>query len=180
MKIVCCKHSAARTGVEQAADTGPMFKGMKALLKTMENPHAATNSIFHDLETKINHLEYCNVMLLPSHKKKAILTTVSKLLSLTGKSHSLSNVKKGIILNGQIDSVDKLVPSLCGTLNTYRGNINNTCLKDKQWIFDKFYEEMYTTGVIKECTFDSLSVPIDTNRDGFPVERDHAIHQENR
>ena len=55
-----------------------------------------------------------------------------------------------------------------------------TCLSDKEWIFAKFYEEMYTAGIINnKTTFNSLSVPVNVNRDGFPVKRDHQIHQEN-
>ena len=50
MKIICCKHSAARTAVEQAADTGAMFKTLKYLLRQIYTPTAGNNSVYHNLE----------------------------------------------------------------------------------------------------------------------------------
>ena len=35
LKVVCCKHSASRTAIEQAANTGPIFKLMKHLFKSL-------------------------------------------------------------------------------------------------------------------------------------------------
>ena len=92
LKITCCKHSAARTAVEQAADTGPMFKVMKKLVKDMDPPNASSNSIYHFLDTKLNELATSPVSLgkvikLPFHKLKAILVTVAKLPTVSGQSH---------------------------------------------------------------------------------------------
>ena len=77
MKITVCKHSAARTAMEQAADCGPMFKSMKGLVKSLENPHSATNSIYHKLCDDLLDLENRGwitgpgrVLRLLAHKKK--------------------------------------------------------------------------------------------------------------
>ena len=49
LKITVNKHSAARTGVEQAADCGPNFKLVKRLLKSLSTPHQESNPITNQL-----------------------------------------------------------------------------------------------------------------------------------
>ena len=80
MKITVCKHSAARTAMEQAADCGPMFKSMKGLVKSLENPHSATNSIYHKLCDDLLDLENRGwitgpgrVLRLLAHKKSNLI-----------------------------------------------------------------------------------------------------------
>ena len=98
-RIRCCKHSASRTAVKQAADTGPMFKAMKMVIKEMESPNSSTNRVYHYIDKELKKLHDSGELILPAHKKKAVLTTISKLPSVTGRFHSLSNVRKGFILN---------------------------------------------------------------------------------
>ena len=43
------------------------------------------------------------VLNLPSHKKKAILATVSKLPIATSRAYTDQTIKKAFILNGQLD-----------------------------------------------------------------------------
>ena len=56
-KITCCKHSASRTAVEQAADTGPMFKELKRVIRETDNPTAANSYVFSNLQQSISELE---------------------------------------------------------------------------------------------------------------------------
>ena len=179
-KVICCKHSASRTAVEQAADTGPMFKIMKSVIKEMEIPNATVNHIYHHIDMELKRLQENNELILSSHKKKAILATIPKLPSATGKSHSLSNIRKGFVLNGQLDYDHKLVPSLTNILHTFRGNIKDTCLENKEWLINTFYEEMYTNGVVAKSSYNAYSIPKDRDMNGFTVERDFTISQENR
>ena len=65
-------------------------------------------------------------------------------------------------------------------VHTYRGNVEETCLKNKELLFDRFFEEMYTHGIIKEQIFDSFQVPMDRNSDGTIVDRNLTIASENR
>ena len=48
LKIVTCKHSAARTAVEQAADVGPMFKMVKSAVKKCPLLTTRTHHCFFD------------------------------------------------------------------------------------------------------------------------------------
>ena len=72
LKITVNKHSATRTGVEQAADCGPNFKLMKRLLKSLSTPHQESNpialqlnNIFNELESDSN--ENMNILRLKAH-----------------------------------------------------------------------------------------------------------------
>ena len=186
LKITCCKHSAARTGVEQAADCGPMFKFLKSQMKQMDNPHSASNSIMHFLETEFTSLRATStsnptrLLNISPHKKKALLATIPNLPEATAKAYSVSNVKKGFVLNGQLDNDSKLVPCLENIVHTYRGDLNGTVLEDKGRLLDQFYEEMFSKGIIEEASFDQYNVPYDTNFEGNHVMRDMNISQENR
>ena len=89
LKISVMKHSAARTVVEQAADAGPMFKGMKVEVKQMETPNVAVSRIYRFIEAELEKLQNGakgRILQLASHKKSAILVTLSKLPGATAKS----------------------------------------------------------------------------------------------
>ena len=61
-------------------------------------------------------------------------------------------------MNGQIDPVDKLVPSFDNLLHTYRGTVTGTCLEDAELMFDRYYGEIYSKGMIKEEVFERYNV----------------------
>ena len=55
LNITCCKHSAARNALEQAADTGCMFKEMKRMVHNTDTPpHSSNNSVFNALTEALN------------------------------------------------------------------------------------------------------------------------------
>ena len=187
MKIICCKHSAARTAVKQAADTGAMFKTLKYLPRQIDTPTAGNNSIHHYLEQKINSMPSSTqpsnskqILKLPSHKKKAILATVSKMPIATSRAYSEAIIKKAFVVNSQLDPTYKAVPSFTGLTNTYRGDIKGTCLENKESLFSESYEEVYMTGMVSKNTLDLLNVPKDVNVNGEIVDCDTGIQLENR
>lgn len=141
-KVICCKHSASHTAVEHTANTGLMFKAMKILLKEMETPNATINCMYHYLDQQLKDLQEKGTLILATHKKKAVMATIPKLPSVTGRSHLMSNVHKGFVLNGQLDVDNKMVPSFNNILHTYRGDNRKTCLENKDWILSKFYKEI--------------------------------------
>ena len=183
-KIICCKHSAARTAVEQAADTGAMFKILKQLVRSTEAPTSANNSVYHHLEQEFKRLDLASSetesLHLPSHKKKAILLTLSKLPIASSRAYSDHIIKKAFLINGQLDVNHNLVPSLSNCLNTYRGNIEGSCLEDGQNLLIDLYQEVYERGIISEATFDVMGIPIDTNCHGQLISRDFTVVNENR
>ena len=185
--ITCCKHSAARTAVEQAADTGPMFKLLKKIIHETDSPHAAFDSIYYHLSNKIDELREgshrlpgsTDILNLTTHKKEAILATVPKLPIASGRAYTTSNVKKAFVLNGQIDLNKKLVPDIANLLHTYRGDIQGTCLENYAGIMSDFYAEVYNNGVITEQSFDAKGIPVNTDSKGQEVQRNSSISQEN-
>ena len=187
LKICCCKHSTARTAVEQAADTGPMFKVLKSLLRSTETPTVTNNSIFHYLQQKINLMSpnrvdslSNRVINIPAFKKKAIIATISKIPIAASRAYSDSNIKKAFIMNSQLDISNKVVPSFLNILNTYRGDNAGTCLEEKEELFRKFYDEAYFQGMVSEDSFTKANVPMDTNSKGDIIEQNMGISLENR
>ena len=55
LKIICIKHSATFIIVEQTADAGPMFKGIKCYMKEMAIPNSSGSSIYSFLETEFKN-----------------------------------------------------------------------------------------------------------------------------
>ena len=49
-----------------------------------------------------------------------------------GNVFTTANIKKGLIYNGQLDTKTTSELSFQNTVNTYRGNIGETCLKDRK------------------------------------------------
>ena len=159
LKITVSKHSVACTDVEQAADTGPMFKELKRISNNTANPHSANSLVYCFLAQDISSLETKNLLTpntspskilnLPIHKKKVILVTASKLTIAWCQAYSDLHIKKSFILNGQLDISHKLVLCLSGLLNTYRGNIEGIYMKTKETLVDAMYEEAFTTCMMK-------------------------------
>lgn len=160
-RVICCKHSASCTAVGQAADTGPMFKMMRSVLKGMDSPNSSVSHVYHYIKSQLDDLQEKGILMLASHKKKAILSTVPKLPSATGRSHSVQNIRKAFILNSQLDVDSKLLPCFDNLLHTFRGNVNGTCLANKEWLLSKCYDEMYCSGHISEDSFDKYMIPKD-------------------
>ena len=116
-KITCCKHSAARTTVEQPADAAPNFKDMKQILRKMDNPHCHSNCFVHELESILKKLEEgdistTKIVRLRSHKNKAIVDIIAISPEATGTVYTVENKEKGFLLTGMIDAPSNSVPVL--------------------------------------------------------------------
>ena len=180
LKISSCKHSAARTGSEQAANLFPGFKLLKKDLKTKEISHQNMNPIVLFLRKKLNELENDNILKLKSHKKKALMFAAPNLPSATGSAFTVQNIRKGFIYNGQLDTETTSVPCFHNLIHTFCGNTGSTCLDNRKWLMDTFFEEMFLNGTIKESTFDRHNIPLDVDSKGEPVLKSNDITMENR
>jgi len=90
------------------------------------------------------------------------------------------NILKGFIANGQLDPIDKIVPSGKSLLDTFRGNTKESSLKDRDWIMKHFYKEMYLKGNIDEATHGLNDIVMDVNSSGQYVSRNHTVASKNR
>ena len=161
-----------------------MFKILKKIVRTTENPTAANNSIVHHLEQTFIRLDQHSIdggsLHLPSHKKKAIILTLAKLPIAASRAYSVHVIKKAFMLNGQLDIDHQLVPSLENCCNTYRGNIRGTCLEERKELIERLYERTFTEGMVEETRFDEMGIPKDTNIYGTTINREFTITNENR
>ena len=187
MKIVCNKHSAARTAVEQAADVGPMFKLIKQLIRYMKQLRSCHSPIYQRIVDALDELRSPTtpenskrIVRLESHKRKAIIAAMSKLPSAMGAAFSPSIVTSAFEDNGQIDRLEGVIPSIKDLIGTYRGSISKEhYLNDSDSIVRKFYHEVFTNGRIQESSFDKEGVAIDVDSEGNKIDRDFSIVKEN-
>ena len=186
LKIITNKHSAARTAVEQAADVGPMFKMMKATIKKMTPSNTETSAVYHRLSKMLENLQDLSdpnngrVVILPLHKKQAIIVGLSKLPVAMSTACTSEIIQSAFRDNGQLDNDNEVVPNIAKMIGTYRGSIGEGhYLKDSERIIKKYYDETYMTGRIDESTYDDENVDNDRDRMGNIISRDFGISREN-
>ena len=172
--------------MEQAADVGPMFKVMKHLLRYMKNIKSCQSPIYQRILDELNTLQKpvspndSRVLYLNSHKKNAIVSSLSKLPQAMGTAFTPDIIISAFEDNGQIDRVEGVLPSIQAMINTYRGSINDEhYLSNQQAIIRTYYKEVYANGMIKESSFDRDGVVTDTDSSGKFVNRDFSIKKEN-
>lgn len=180
LKITICKHSAARTGVEQAADQGVMFKGLKRLIKEMDTPHHSCSPIIKMIESTLDSMNAGGKLKLLAHKKKGIVSALAKLPIAMGRAYDSVFVTNAFVMNGMIEKQCGVVPSPKAMIDTLRGNIHNNVYTPRLLI-ENFYEKCFLNGMITEEDMSCISVPMDTNTKGEIVSKHNlGISNENR
>ena len=161
LKIITNKHSAACTAVEQAADVRPMFKMMKAVIKKMSPSNTETSAVYCRLTKIIENLQDVSdpnngrIVLLPLHKKQAIVVGLSKLPIAMSTACTTEIIQSAFRDNGQLDAENGVMPDITKLIGTYRGSIGDRhYLKDREKLIKKYYAETYMTGRIEESTYD--------------------------
>ena len=158
---------------------------MKKNSKTREAPHPSLNPLVKVFKEKLLELEdesndRQDIVKLKSHKKKALLFTLPNFPAATSVAYTIPNVMKGFIYNGQLDVESTSVPSLKNLCHTYRGDVSECCLNDRDKLLDNYFEEMYLNGTIMEKTFDDSYVPVDKDSNDNAVLKSNSISTENR
>ena len=57
LKIDSCKHSATRMAVEQTADTSPVFKTLKKIVKEINSPNSSSSRVYHFIDKALSELD---------------------------------------------------------------------------------------------------------------------------
>ena len=186
LKIVSCKHSPARTAVEQAADVGPMHKMVKSSIKKMTCIESENSPVYFRISNILKELEDTSDatnkrnVILPLHKKNAILIGLSKLPIAMASAFTSHNIQSAFKDNGQLDPINFAIPNTDNLAGTYRGSIGNEhYLNDTHSIIREFYEEAYLNGKINESSYDKKQVVNDMDTFGNVVSRDFLISREN-
>ena len=187
LNIVSDKHSPARTGVEQAADLGPMFRNLRKNVKSMPAEQNVLSPITSRLTTMLDDLlpgkyscTHTDIVIIKGTKRKAIVEGLSKLPNAMGDAYNRSAIVSGFHDNGQIDKLNKTLPCLKSLIGTYRGPISKDhCLNECTSLVTKFYNEMYLTGRIEESSFENEEIMHDTDSFGNKVTRDYSVSREN-
>ena len=129
----------------------------------MEVQHQCVNPMAKFLEDKFKALEdgsneNGDIVRLRSHKKKVIMFALPNLPGATGQAYTIPNVRKGFMYNGQLDAEMATVPSFQNLINTFHGEVSESCLDDREAIIEKYFEEMYMTGTTLKTIFDTTDM----------------------
>ena len=199
-KLTQCKHSAARTGVEQSADVGPQFRSVHLFNRTVtfEDIPVEQNQLKRLVSEKLAGDKRIN---LPAFKQNAIIDFVTKLPVITHRAFDSSSLSSGFILNGQMDEDSRSIPNIYGMVNTLRDGWkmpevsgidrkNNREEYERQKysshlehfrpLCNQFYKSARVNGHISEGEYDRYNYPLDVDSFGNIVRKDQGIVQENR
>ena len=151
----------------------------------LENLHHHSNMFVNEIEAVLKKLVFGDIV--PSKIvrlrpiKKALIDTVAAFAEATWSAYTVKNTRKGFILNGQLDQKSISVPLLEYLLHTYWGNIEGTCLENKEDLVRLYIEEVHANGCIHENSFNNNNnIPKYKNSNGIVVERTNDPTQENR
>ena len=182
LKITINKHSAARTGMEQACDVAPIFKKLRALIREM---------IFNRKNTThCRHVRYITSQLetlpihLPGWKKSILVTVLANFPKYVTESCTVSNVQKGFLGNGQIVSTSIPIPSYIGCLETLRlpyfseGISIHGRQSHGKSLCEWFGETIIERGYIEESEFDDRDIDMDYNDANEVIKKKATIRTE--
>ena len=142
-------------------------------------------------------MEFSNIF-----KKNAIVDFLTKLPVITHRAFLEEHLKEGFLLNGQMDSISRMLPDIYKIAGTLRGGydllpeVEGMIRKDNrpafdkaqlelhthhfQELFDSYYDLMSINGHIDETEFDKNGVERDRDSQGNEVEKHQGLMQENR
>jgi len=197
--IRLCKHSAARTGVEQAADVSAGFRVFKSIVKwlTFEDVPASCCGLKRRV---LEGIQNNRNLKLPAFKVNAIVDYMTKLPVMTSRAFHENNTEEGFLRIGQIDRVSRQLPDIYAVFDTKRfgadlpqSSLNRSDDRDayeadqyclhKQYfrtIFQRFFPMMFLYGHITESEFDKYGYTMDVDSHGNVVTKDQGISLENR
>ena len=178
--ITTVKHLAARTAVEQAADTAPIFRVIKQLMRELTVPIVGRTKLPLLVRREIESMENNGKLSLKKHKKEGIIAAMSKLPMAMTRAFSPKNILEGFVNNGMLVSTESVLPGIKGLTETYRGNCHGTILEDYSRCIDPFYTEMYLNGHIEERLYDEMGIEEDKDSKGDIVIKPFGISAENR
>ena len=118
LKIETCKHSAARTALEQACDVSPIFRDLKRLIHLLldYDVNVKENKWTRDLDTNIRELG----MQMDGSKIKLLIAVIIVLPKCMITAFTSRNIRAGFLGNGMIDQMSGTVPDSLKCLETLR------------------------------------------------------------
>ena len=178
-KIIANKHSASRTGVEQAADTSKVFH----MLENLEDTYTVSDLTVDRCPMKKNcSAGICEITRrakigFKANKKKSLIYFVASIPLMVRKAATRDNIQHRFIANGLVDETYKRYPDLNKILATCRKNPKtddyNRCIQSFPYLFNHCLEH----GHVPYFEFESLEFHQDINIQGNCVQRDYTIKE---
>ena len=171
-KISTCKHSAARTAVEQAADCCPIFCSIKTVLKSITKEDAPHLGLQRILVNELRRLENRGVLKLAPKKLSSLVEFLFCYPTILSKAAPYNAATAGFIDNDMINSKSYSDPDLDSLVKTcktvkFTTQILGTIGKK----FTSIYEEQVRTGHLSDQFMEGYGFKVDLNYVGDKIRR---------
>ena len=184
LKIETCKHSAARTALEQACDVAPIFRELKRLILLLldYNVNVKESKWTRELDADLRELG----MRIDGSKMKLLVAVIIVLPKCMIAAYTTKNVCAGFIDNGMIDVMSGTVPDSLRCLDTLRLPYfgNTVSFEDKKEhlrsVLKVIIPEYVNNGYPDESTYLRIQIPMDKNEKGEEVPKPDGVRSENR
>ena len=171
-KISTCKHSAARTAVEQAADCCPIFRSIKKISKSITRedvPHLGLQRI---VENEFRRLENKGILKLASKKLGSLIDFISCYPTILSKAAPHNAATARFIDNGMIDAKSYSYPDIDSLVKTckttkFTKEILGTISKK----FKSMYDEQVKIGHLSDDFMEGYGFKVDLNYVGDEIRR---------
>ena len=171
-KIITCKHSAARTSVEQACDCCPIFRTIKSISKNItreDSPHLGLQRI---VSLEFRRLENEGILKLASKKLSSLVDFLSCYPTILSKAAPHDAATAGFIDNGMIDSQSYSYPDLHSIIKTCKTiKFSNEMIRCVSSNFTAIYEEQVKTGHLHDDFMEGYGFKVDRNYVGEIIKR---------
>ena len=172
-KIITCKHSAARTSVEQACDCCPIFRSLKKISKSITREDAPHLGLQRIVCFEFKRLENEGVLKLSSKKLSSLVDFLSCYPTILSKAAPHDAVTAGFVDNGMIDCKSYTYPDLFSIVKTCKTvKFTNEMISRVSRHFTEMYEEQIRTGHLHDEFMEGYGFKVDRNYEGDIIRRE--------
>ena len=182
LKIEVCKHSAARSGMEQACDIAPIFRELKRMIHLLVDCNSKINESawLRYVDTKVRDLK----MNLPGWKIRLLVAVIGTLPQCIASAYTKKNIMAGFFGNGMIDEKSRSVPDAISCLETLRVSYftSSDTLQDKcdhiKMMVNTILPLYIQHGYPPESSYTAISIDMDKDENGDDVPKRDNISSE--
>ena len=172
-KISTCKHSAARTSVEQACDACPIFRSIKSISKQITREDAPHLGLQRIVINEFHRLENSGILILASKKLSSLVDFLSCYPTILSKAAPHNAATAGFIDNGMIDTMSYSYPDLNSIVKTCKTvKFTNEMLGCIGKNFTAIYNEQVRTGHLNDQFMEGYGFKVDRNYAGDIIRRE--------
>ena len=176
--IVSCKHAAASTAVQQAADVSPIFRSIRTISDKMTSIDMPNRAYKQNVHKIFKDAQKNGLINLKPTAENAFIDHIVSCPDIFSRSINNKAILQGFLSNGMIDRKQLNWPDFNSILGTCRRKITHEEVSLIKNTFSVLYKEMDQKGYISEEKFDELNYPVDKDENNLEVRRNAKITDE--